>query len=52
MQDEFGWSKYVQGQLLGSFFIGYAVMMPAGGMIVSNFSAGYVHKQSVVASGD
>ena len=40
MQDEFGWSKAVQGQLLGSFFIGYAIMMPIGGMVASIHSPG------------
>ena len=36
MQSEFGWTKLVQGQLLGTFFIGYASMMPLGGMLATN----------------
>ncbi len=50
MQNDFEWDKLEQGQVLGSFFVGYALMMPIGGMLATNFSAGKVAGLGMLAS--
>ena len=37
MQVEFGWSKLLQGRLLASFYVGYSLMMPFGGLVAARF---------------